>query len=48
MSDTEEPLIIRQTPLALFDQEEGIFRSLCEEAGLSRQDIERIRASVGR
>lgn len=34
------------TPLKLFDQEESIFRSLCDEAGLSRQDIVRIRATV--
>lgn len=34
------------TPLNLFDKEDSIFRSLCDEAGLSRQDIVRIRASV--
>ncbi|KZT29932.1 multidrug resistance-associated ABC transporter [Neolentinus lepideus HHB14362 ss-1] len=34
------------TPLNLFDQEGSIFRSLCDEAGLSRQDILRIRAGV--
>jgi len=34
------------TPLALFDREESIFRSLCNEAQLSRQDIVRIRAGV--
>lgn len=34
------------TPLNLFDREDSIFRSLCNEAGLSRQDIVRIRASV--
>lgn len=34
------------TPMNLFDQTNSIFRSLCEEAGLSRQDIVRIRASV--
>lgn len=34
------------TPLNLFDKEDSIFRSLCNEAGLSRQDIIRIRASV--
>lgn len=34
------------TPMNLFDQRDSIFRSLCEEAGLSRQDIVRIRASV--
>ncbi|KAH8110164.1 multidrug resistance-associated ABC transporter [Phellopilus nigrolimitatus] len=31
------------TPLGLFDREDSIFRSLCEEAGLSRADIVRIR-----
>ncbi|KAI0795014.1 multidrug resistance-associated ABC transporter [Abortiporus biennis] len=35
------------TPLNLFDKEDSIFRSLCNEAGLSRQDIVRIRSSVG-
>ncbi|GJE92383.1 multidrug resistance-associated ABC transporter [Phanerochaete sordida] len=34
------------TPLNLFDREDSIFRSLCNEAGLSRQDIVRIRAGV--
>ena len=34
------------TPLALFDREGSIFRSLCDEAHLSRQDILRIRVSV--
>ena len=34
------------TPLNLFDKEDSIFRSLCNEAGLTRHDIERIRASV--
>lgn len=34
------------TPLNLFDKEDSIFRSLCNEAGLTRQDILRIRASV--
>ena len=33
-------------PLTLFDREGSIFRSLCDEAHLSRQDILRIRASV--
>ena len=33
-------------PLALFDREDSIFRSLCNEASLSRQDILKIRASV--
>ena len=36
------------TPLNLFDREDSIFRSLCNEAGLTRQDIIRIRASVQR
>ena len=34
------------TPLNLFDKEDSIFRSLCDEAGLTRQDIVRIRSSV--
>jgi ATP-binding cassette, subfamily C (CFTR/MRP), member 1 len=34
------------TPLNLFDREDSIFRSLCDEANLSRQDIVRIRSSV--
>lgn len=34
------------TPLNLFDNENSIFRSLCDEAGLTRQDIVRIRSSV--
>ena len=33
-------------PLALFDREDSIFRSLCNEANLSRQDIVKIRATV--
>ena len=32
------------TPLNLFDNEESIFRSLCDEASLTREDIVRIRA----
>jgi ATP-binding cassette subfamily C (CFTR/MRP) protein 1 len=32
------------TVLALFDRQASIFRSLCNEAGLSRQDILHIRA----
>ncbi|GJJ12857.1 hypothetical protein Clacol_007102 [Clathrus columnatus] len=36
------------TPLNLYDREDSIFRSLCEEANLSRQDILRIRATVAR
>jgi ATP-binding cassette subfamily C (CFTR/MRP) protein 1 len=35
------------TPLTLFDREDSIFRSLCNEASLTREDIVRIRASVG-
>jgi ATP-binding cassette subfamily C (CFTR/MRP) protein 1 len=34
------------TPLALFDKEDSIFRSLCREAGLSRADIVRIRSAA--
>lgn len=34
------------TPLNLFDNDSSIFRSLCDEAGLTRQDIVRIRSSV--
>lgn len=34
------------TPLNLFDQEHSIFRSLCDEAGISRQDILRIRTGL--
>lgn len=34
------------TPLSLFDKEDSIFRSLCDEAGLSRQDIVRIRSGA--
>ncbi|EKM53211.1 uncharacterized protein PHACADRAFT_259405 [Phanerochaete carnosa HHB-10118-sp] len=34
------------TPLNLFDRENSIFRSLCNEAGLIKQDIIRIRAGV--
>ena len=34
------------TPLNLFDKEASIFRSLCDEAGLTRQDIIRIRSFV--
>jgi len=32
------------TPLNLFDKEDSIFRSLCDEAGISRADIIRIRS----
>jgi hypothetical protein len=35
------------TVLNLFDNENSIFRSLCDEAGLSRQDIARIRSDFG-
>ena len=31
------------TVINLFDKEDPVFRSLCNEAGLSRQDILRIR-----
>ncbi|KAH9919495.1 multidrug resistance-associated ABC transporter [Epithele typhae] len=34
------------SPLALFDRPDSVFRSLCNEANLSRQDVLRIRASV--
>lgn len=34
-------------PLTLFDQEDSIFRSLCNEAALARQDIVRIREGAG-
>ena len=34
------------TPLNLYDKEGSIFRSLCNEANLSRQDIVRIRSTV--
>ncbi|KAI0087238.1 multidrug resistance-associated ABC transporter [Irpex rosettiformis] len=34
------------TPLNLFDDERSIFRSLCNEASLTREDIVRIRATV--
>ena len=34
------------TPLNLYDREVSIVRSLCDEAGLARHDIERIRATV--
>lgn len=36
------------TPLNLYDREDSIFRSLCDEANLSRQDILRIRATVAK
>jgi len=35
------------TVLNLFDREDSIFRSLCNEANLQRSDILRIRASYG-
>ncbi|KZO98300.1 multidrug resistance-associated ABC transporter [Calocera viscosa TUFC12733] len=35
------------TPLNLFDTTSSIFRSMCDKAGLSRRDIERIRAGPG-
>ncbi|KAI0746725.1 multidrug resistance-associated ABC transporter [Daedaleopsis nitida] len=34
------------TPLSLFDKEDSIFRSLCNEANLSRHDILKIRAGA--
>lgn len=34
------------SPLNLFDKEDSIFRSLCNEAGLTRHDIVRIRGGV--
>ena len=36
------------SPLELFDREDSIFRSLCGEAGLTRQDIERVRVDARR
>ena len=33
-------------PLNLFDKEDSIFRSLCDQAGLSRDDILRIKSNV--
>ena len=33
-------------PITLFDREDSVFRSLCNEANLSRQDILKIRATV--
>ncbi|KAL5489922.1 hypothetical protein ACEPAI_4754 [Sanghuangporus weigelae] len=36
------------TPLALFDKEDSIFRSLCDEAGLTKEDIVRIRSGAGK
>ena len=34
------------TPLNLFEKEDSIFRSLCNEANLSKKDIVKIRATV--
>ena len=34
------------TPLNLFDKGDSVFRSLCNEANLSRQDIVKIRSTV--
>jgi ABC-type sugar transport system ATPase subunit len=34
------------TPLNLYDRQDSIFRSLCDEANLSRQDILKIRSNV--
>jgi ATP-binding cassette, subfamily C (CFTR/MRP), member 1 len=36
------------TPLNLFDRSDSIFRSLCDEANLSRQDIVKIRGNVSK
>lgn len=36
------------TPLNLFDRSDSIFRSLCDEANLSRQDIVKIRGNVAK
>ena len=36
------------SPLDLFDRADSIFRSLCDEAYLSRHDILRIRGNVTR
>jgi ATP-binding cassette, subfamily C (CFTR/MRP), member 1 len=36
------------TPLNLFDKEDSIFRSMCVKAGLSREDILRIRRVAGK
>ena len=36
------------TPLALFDKEDSTFRSLCDEAGLAKEDIVRIRSGAGK
>ena len=35
------------TPLGLYDKPDSIFRGLCHEAGLTREDIERIRNTGG-
>jgi ATP-binding cassette subfamily C (CFTR/MRP) protein 1 len=37
---------VPQTPLNLFDNESSVFRSLCNEANLTRQDIVRIRTNA--
>ena len=36
------------TPLNLFDRSDSIFRSLCDEANLSREDIIKIRRNVAK
>ncbi len=36
------------TVMNLFDKEESIFRSLCNEANLQRSDVERIRIDHGK
>ncbi len=35
-------------PLALFDKADSIFRSMCDKAGLNREDIVRIRVGAGK
>lgn len=35
------------TPLNLFDRPKSIFRSLCDEASLGRDDIVRLRVAMG-
>ncbi|KAF8527352.1 hypothetical protein JB92DRAFT_2698792, partial [Gautieria morchelliformis] len=36
------------TPLNLFDRPDSIFRPICDETNLSRQDILKIRGSVAK
>lgn len=35
-------------PLVLFDKDDSIFRSMCDKAGLAREDIVRIRRGAGK